>query len=208
MKPMKPRPTLHTDRLRLEPVTDEHLPLLVELNSDPEVMRFLIGRAATPEETYAEWARRRGAQSDEERGLGYWVGFERGTFVGWWSCSAYADDPATAGLGYRLRREAWGRGLATEGCGAMVAHAFAIVGIDRVVAGTMAVNTRSRRVMEKLGMRHVRTWHEEFDEPLPGTEQGEVGYELTRAEWAHPAAAADRTGSRTPPAAPGHGHRA
>lgn len=201
----KMRPTLHTTRLTLAPVTDEHLPLLVELNSDPEVMRFLLGRAATPEETYAEWAARRGPRSDEERGLGYWVGFERGTFVGWWSCSAYAADASRAGLGYRLRGEAWGRGLATEGCRAMVAHAFTITGIDRVVAGTMAVNTRSRRVMERLGMVHVRTWHEEFEDPLPGTEHGEVGYELSRARWA---ATAARTGSRTPPAGPGHGPRA
>jgi len=177
------RPTIHTPRLTLVAVADEHLPLLVELNSDPEVMRFLLGRAATPEETYAEWARRRGPQSDEERGLGYWVGFEEGTFAGWWSCSAYADDPDAGGLGYRLRQEAWGRGLATEGCRAMVAHAFTVPGIERVVAGTMAVNARSRRVMEKLGMRHVRTWHEKFEDPLPGTEHGEVGYALTREQW-------------------------
>jgi RimJ/RimL family protein N-acetyltransferase len=65
----------------------------------------------------------------------------------------------------------------------MVAHAFTITGIDRVVAGTMAVNTRSRRVMEKVGLAHVRTWHDEFDDPLPGTEHGEVGYELTREQW-------------------------
>ncbi|HEY3528221.1 MAG TPA: GNAT family N-acetyltransferase [Nocardioides sp.] len=189
------RPTLHTTRLTLEPVADEHLPLLVELNSDPEVMRFLIGRAATPEETYAEWERRRGPQSDEERGLGYWAGFETaagGGFVGWWSTSHYAGDDTLAGLGYRLRREAWGRGLATEGCHAMLAHAFTIPGIERVAAGTMAVNTRSRRVMEKLGMVHVRTWHEDFAAPLPGTDRGEVGYELTRRRWA------DHTGGMSP----------
>ena len=199
------RPTLHTDRLRLEPVTDDHLPLLVELNADPEVMRFLVGRAATPEETYAEWERRGRDQSDEERGLGYWAGFEGDEFVGWWSASAYAVDSTQAGLGYRLRRSRWGQGLATEGCRAMIDHAFGLPGVDRVVAGTMAVNLRSRRVMEKLGMVHVRTWHEDWDDPLPGTEQGEVGYELTREQWV---AARPRTGSRTPPAAPGPGHRA
>ena len=204
MKPRNVRPTLHTDRLRLEPVTDEHLPLLVELNSDPEVMRFLTGRPATPEETYAEWERRRGPQSDEGRGLGYWAGFEGESFAGWWSASHYATDDTMAGLGYRLRREAWGRGLATEGCRAMLAHAFTITGIERVVAGTMAVNTRSRRVMEKLGMTHVRPWHEDWDDPLPGSEQGEVGYELTRERWA----ARAPSGARTPPAEPGHARRA
>jgi RimJ/RimL family protein N-acetyltransferase len=199
MKLVIVRPTLHTERLTLQPVSDEHLPLLVGLNADPEVMRFLTGRAATPEESYAEWERRRGPQSDEARGLGYWAGFEGGTFAGWWSASSYSTDGTQAGLGYRLRRGAWGRGLATEGCGAMIAHAFTIPGIERVVAGTMAVNTRSRRVMEKLGMVHVRTWHEDFDDPLPGTEQGEVGYEITREQWA----ARAPSGARTPPAARG-----
>jgi len=199
------RTTLRTDRLRLEPVTDDHLPLLVELNADPEVMRFLIGRAATPDETYAEWERRRRDQTDEARGLGYWVGLEGEELAGWWSASAYAADSSQAGLGYRLRRSSWDHGLATEGCRAMVDHAFGIRGVERVVAGTMAVNIRSRRVMEKLGMRHVRTWHEDWDDPLPGTEHGEVGYELTREQWV---AGRPRTGSRTPPAAPGRGHRA
>ena len=199
------RPTLHTDRLRLEPIAENHLPMLVELNSDPEVMRFLTGRGATPEDTYAEWERRRGAQTDDERGLGYWVGLEGEDFVGWWSASAYAADTTQAGLGYRLRRSRWGHGLATEGCRAMISHAFTVPGIERVVAGTMAVNTPSRRVMEKLGMVHVRTWHEEWDDPLPGADQGEVGYELTRRQWA---AARAPTGSRTPPAEPGRAPRA
>ena len=39
----------------------------------------------------------------------------------------------------------------------------------------MAVNTGSRRVLEKAGMTHVATWHEDWDDPLPGTDQGEVG---------------------------------
>ena len=47
----------------------------------------------------------------------------------------------------------------------------------------MAVNQPSRGVMVKLGMRHVGTDHRAWDDPLPGTEQGEVVYEITREEW-------------------------
>ncbi|WP_338065529.1 GNAT family protein [Amycolatopsis antarctica] len=47
----------------------------------------------------------------------------------------------------------------------------------------MAVNLASRRVMEKAGMRHARTFHVEFDDPIAGTEFGEVEYALTRTEW-------------------------
>ena len=44
----------------------------------------------------------------------------------------------------------------------------------------MAVNLASRRVMEKSGLRYVRRFNLDFDDPLPGTEQGEVEYALTR----------------------------
>jgi RimJ/RimL family protein N-acetyltransferase len=48
----------------------------------------------------------------------------------------------------------------------------------------MAVNARSRAVMERLGLRHVRTYLAEFDDPIPGTELGQAVYAITREEWA------------------------
>ncbi|HET6625601.1 MAG TPA: GNAT family N-acetyltransferase [Nocardioidaceae bacterium] len=170
---------LNSPRLRLEPVTEAHLDHFLALNSDPEVMRFLLGRAATREETLDEWARRMGAQTDETRGLGYWAGFTNDdTFAGWWSASAFSTDETLAGLGYRLVRRAWGLGLATEGGRLMIAQGAAAPGVERVVASTMAVNTASRRVLEKLGMRHVNTYVREWDEPITGSEEGDVVYEL------------------------------
>ena len=47
----------------------------------------------------------------------------------------------------------------------------------------MAVNAGSRRVMEKAGLRYERTWHEHVDDPLPGSDLGEVEYVVTREEW-------------------------
>ena len=52
-----------------------------------------------------------------------------------------------------------------------------------MIARTMAVNTGSRGVMRAIGMRYVRTYFPPWDEPLPGSERGEVEYELTRAMW-------------------------
>ena len=52
-----------------------------------------------------------------------------------------------------------------------------------MIAQTMAVNVGSRGVMEAIGMRYVRTFHRQWDDPLPGAEQGEVEYELTREMW-------------------------
>ncbi len=176
-------PLLHSERLVLVPFADEHRALVVSLNSDPEVMRFIRGRAATSEETLAEWDERTSARTDVARGLGYWVGRVDDTFVGWWSASSFADDPARSGLGYRLRRGAWGHGLATEGARVLRDHAFATPGVERVVASTMAVNTASRAVLEKVGLRHTDTRVEPWDEPVVGWEHGEVTYELTRTAW-------------------------
>ena len=114
------------------------------------------------------------------RGLGYWAGYEHEAFVGWWSASSFATDPTVAGLGYRLGRAAWGRGLASEGARAMVRQAFGVPAVERVVASTMAVNVASRRVLERLGFSLVRSWVEEWEEPIPGWEQGEVEYVLGR----------------------------
>jgi RimJ/RimL family protein N-acetyltransferase len=179
------RPVLTTERLRLEPLTHDHRDLLVELDADPEVLRFIWGRALTREESLHHGAKRIDPEA-EARGIGAWAGLEDGRFVGWWTLQRDPDDPTTAELGYRLRRAAWGRGLATEGSRALLDHAFATLALPRVWAGTMAVNAGSRGVMEKLGLRHVRTEVQQWDLPLPGAEEGEVYYEITRSAWLSP----------------------
>jgi RimJ/RimL family protein N-acetyltransferase len=176
-------PALSTRRLELRPVRPEDVALMVELNADPVVMVHIRGHPATRDETLAEWSQRLLHQSDPARGLGYWAGFENEKFAGWWSASSFAGRPEISGVGYRLCRSAWGRGLATEGARAMVQQAFTGAEVDRVYASTMAVNTASRRVLEKLGMRHSDSWVARTKEMVNGWEQGEVAYELTRAEW-------------------------
>lgn len=177
------RPRLTTARLTLEPLTDAHADLLVELDSDPEVLRYIFGRALTRDEVVTDHLPRRLRPDGPPRGIGYWAGFEDGVFVGWWTLAVDDRDADTAELGYRLRRTAWGRGLATEGSRALLDHAFRTLGLPYVWATTMAVNAGSRRVMSRLGMHHVRTDVEEWDDPLPGAEPGEVRYEITREEW-------------------------
>ena len=177
------RPRLTTERLSLQPLTDAHTELLVELDSDPEVLRHIFGRALTREEVLTDHLPRRLRPDGPPRGIGYWVGFEEGAFVGWWTLAVDDGDPCTAELGYRLRRAAWGRGLATEGSRTLLDHAFRTLRLPYVWATTMAVNVGSRGVMTRLGMTHVRTDVEEWDDPLPGAELGEVRYEITREAW-------------------------
>ena len=177
-------PVLRTDRLRLEPVTQAHLELFGPLNGDPAVMAFILGRPATFAETEAEWSNRLATRHDAARGLGHWAGFVDGGLVGWWSASSFTADRSVAGLGYRLVRTAWGEGYATEGARAMLDQAFACPEVQRVVASTMAAHAASRAVLTKLGMRHTDTWVPQRDSRVTGWEQGEVGYELTRAAYA------------------------
>lgn len=176
-------PSLATARLHLEPAGRVHLPLLIELNSDAEVMRHILGRAATPAETKAEWDERLTLRTDVEAGLGYWIGFDREDFVGWWGASHHHKRPDVAVLGWRVRRERWRQGYGVEGARAVLAQAFTVPRVELAAAATMAVNTASRRVMERLGMTHARTLHQEWDDPLPGSELGEVVYEITRAAY-------------------------
>ncbi|CAN5677168.1 GNAT family N-acetyltransferase [soil metagenome] len=187
------RPTLHTDRLVLVPLTFAHTDLLVELDSDADVLRFITGRALSRAEVVDTWMPVRTRPEADARGLGYWVGYagspDPESFLGWWCLGTEGPDPDSPELGYRLRRTAWGSGYATEGSRALLAHAFTTVGVPRVWAQTMAVNTVSRRVMEKLGLRVTRTYVGEWGDPLPGWEQGEVEYEITADQWAEQAAA-------------------
>ncbi len=177
------RPLLEGERLRLEPVLEAHLNLFVTLNSDAEVMRFILGRGATVEETRQEWVQRLGPRTDDARGLGYWAGFTAaGAFLGWWGASAFCDDRTRAGLGYRLMRSAWGAGYATEGARLMMDQASKATAVEPVVASTMSVNVGSRRVLEKVGMRRVDTYLGEWRDPLPGWEQGEVVYEAQKSD--------------------------
>jgi RimJ/RimL family protein N-acetyltransferase len=176
--------SLETERLRLRPFTHGDVDNLVELDADPEVMRYITGGRATPrEEIVREELPAFMRPSD---GYGFWAAVEKATgeFIGWFHLrprdDGAADEPE---LGYRLRRSAWGKGYATEGSRALIERAFAELGARRVCAETVAVHAASRRVMEKAGLRYVRTFHADWPYKIDGDEEGDVEYALTRAEW-------------------------
>jgi RimJ/RimL family protein N-acetyltransferase len=176
---------IRTDRLLLRPLTEADVDDLVALDADPEVRRFLARDATSRAAIECELLPRILEQYERHPGFGRWAAIElaTGEFVGWFELEASDGEPGAAELGYRLRRSAWGKGYATEGACALVDWAFAELGVDRVYAETMAVNAASRRVLEKAGLRNVRTFHLEWDDPLEGTEEGEVEYELRRGDW-------------------------
>jgi len=192
-----PQPVLRTARLLLVPLADRHLDLEVALDADAEVLRFLYGRARSRAEVTASHAERM-ALGRAVDGLGYWTVFGSdgghpgssapvreadGEFVGLMMLPPEPDQPGVCELGYRLVRAYWRQGLASEASRVLLRHAFDTLGQRRVIARTMAVNAGSRGVMAAVGMRHVRTFRQRWDEPLPGAEKGEVEYEITREMW-------------------------
>ena len=178
--------TLQTERIILVPLTDEHLEWEVELDSDPEVMRYLGGRARTREEVEAIHAQRM-ASAQKVDGLGFWIGLVDDRFVGWWILRPahgpdQPSDPGVADLGYRLLRRHWRKGFASEGARELVRYGFDDVGLDRIIAQTLAANAASRAVMERVGLTYVRTFPTSSTD-VDTVDENEVEYEMTRKSW-------------------------
>ncbi|GAA5534407.1 hypothetical protein Dalu01_02818 [Deinococcus aluminii] len=178
---------LETERLLLRRFTEADEDRLWDLDRDPAVMRFLNGGRPTPREMVREEVLPHIlAEYGRWEAYGRWAAEERATgeFLGWFALRPVSGEDFTClELGYRLRRSAWGRGYATEGARALVRRAFADLGAQRVVAFTMTVNAASRRVMEKAGLGFVRTFFQDWPEVIEGSEEGDVEYALTRAQW-------------------------
>jgi RimJ/RimL family protein N-acetyltransferase len=192
-------PVQVTERLVLRQFTAAGAGDLLVLDGDPRVMRFLEPTIKSRAQIQAQVLPRLLACYDRYPGFGFWAAHTRtgGAFIGWFGLrpvtptagpmvewpDAPPGDTAVASLGYRLRASAWGRGYATEGAQALVRRAFTELGVSRIVATTMAVNTASRRVLEKAGLTCTRTVHLDWPQPLPGNEHGDVEYQLDRSAW-------------------------
>jgi RimJ/RimL family protein N-acetyltransferase len=182
---------LETERLILRRFTEDDIDNLVDLDSDPAVV---WGGRSTPREeverdhipAYLDYYQR-------YEGYGFWAVIEKssGAFLGWFHYRPYEDAPVDQPeLGYRLRRSAWGKGYATEGSRALIRKGFTEFGVQRVVAFTYGEHHASRRVMEKAGMRLVRTYRLTPEQLAslgitdPTLFDGDdVEYAITKVEW-------------------------
>ena len=187
-----------TERLLLRQFTAADVDGLAELDGDPAVMRFISRKTRSRAEIETEVLPRFLGYYARYRDFGHWAADTRdqGEFIGWFGLRPVAatgaamvdwvDAPLpahTASLGYRLLRSAWGRGYATEGSLALVRRAFTELGVEEIVATTMTVNTRSRAVLQKAGLRFARTVHLDWPDPVDGHEHGDVEYRLRREDW-------------------------
>jgi RimJ/RimL family protein N-acetyltransferase len=180
------RVILTTQRLTIRQFTEDDVDNLFNLNSDPEVMRYL-GRPAPREVLRDEIIPfHLGVYQRFDR-LGTWAAesADSGEFLGWFHFRAEGGDITNIHLGYRLRRSTWDHGYATEGSQGLINMGFADLGVQRVFARTMTANAASRRVLEKCGLTLVRTaaYNGPDADVIYGAEHGEVEYALTRPEW-------------------------
>ena len=186
---------LETERLLLRRFTPDDVDTLSDLDSDPEVMRYVTGGATTPrEEIEHDYLPAFMSYYDRFEGYGFWAAIDKSTdqFLGWFHLRPQDGDPVDhPELGYRLRRDVWGTGYASEGARALVGKAFTDLGAERVVATAFRDNLASRRVMEKVGMTLARAYRltpEQLVEMLgitsPELFDGEVvEYAITKSEW-------------------------
>jgi RimJ/RimL family protein N-acetyltransferase len=169
---------LTTPRLLLRAYKTGDLPLYALLNADPEVAEHLGGPITREEsDDIADWAQ--ALHSAEGIGL---LAIERradNRFVG--MCGLHHLDwyPDDVEIGWRLARQYWGHGYATEAASAWLTHAFTVLNLPRVISVTEVANTRSIAVMQRLGMSvdHYATLEEH------GQIFDAVVHAITKAQW-------------------------
>ncbi len=137
-----------------------------ELNADLEVMRYF---PAPLSRTESDQLIDRMAAHFDEHGWGLWALEEQATerFLGFTGLALVESLPfaPTTEVGWRLRRDAWGRGYATEAARTALRFAFDRSGLalEEVVSFTAQANVRSRAVMRRIGM--TRDAADDFDHP-------------------------------------------
>jgi [ribosomal protein S5]-alanine N-acetyltransferase len=145
---------LKTARLILRPQIEADAPALFSILSDQEAMRFWNRPAITRPAVVEELVREQQAAMAE--GLcHYWTLMEDGDAVG--SVDLSLIQGGSAELGFLLRRDRWGAGLATEAVAALIAHGFGTLALTQVAAVAQTANRAAARVLEKNGFKRTQS---------------------------------------------------
>ena len=184
---------LNTKRLSRRKFIRDDARYLYQLDNDPKVMRYINGGLAVSLDTIKDQVLDTFMRYDmDRRGLGFWavIDIHSSAFLGWVCMRLQQDNPANASIGYRFLQKTWGSGYATEATQALINLGFTELGLERVIATTYEKNHASRRVMDKLGLRYVKTC--KIDLSAADTaihdatdiwEGDDVEYALDRKDW-------------------------
>ena len=177
---------LTTERLVLRSWTDEDADALFRLSTDPEVMRHFPG-FATRQQIHEMAARHRANLAAGRPGLYAVVVAATGTSIGFVGLTVpHFEAPfmPCVEIGWRLSRDAWGHGYATEAARRVLAHGFETLRLPEIVSFTTVANEPSQAVMRRIGMHTDPA--EDFDHPsVPEGHpvRRHVLYRLTADEW-------------------------
>lgn len=145
-----------TERLILRPFTPGDLDALAAINSDPHVMRYIGDGKPAPREHTAERLTFI-LEHGRRHGFSVWAVCSKQTpsLIGF--CGLHhLDGTIEVEVGYRLAREHWGKGFATEAARASLRYGFEDLELDRIVAVVQGENIASQRVLEKLGLKYEK----------------------------------------------------
>ncbi len=174
-----------TERLILRRWREEDLAPCAAMCADPDVMRHFPS-SVSKEETRALVERIE--RHFDEHGFGLWALEHGGAFIGFTGLLIHtfaAHFTPAVEVGWRLRKEAWGRGFATEAAREALRIGFDEHQVDEIVSMTVPANVKSVAVMERLGMS--RDPADDFDHPrIPEGSplRRHVLYRMPRDRWA------------------------
>jgi RimJ/RimL family protein N-acetyltransferase len=179
---------LETERLVLRAWEDDDLDPLAELCSDPEVMRHFPSPISREK---SEFLISKCVEKQDKDGLSFAPVElkETGEFLGFVGLSKpdYGTplpfDPCIE-VGWRLKRSAWGKGIASEAAREWLRFGFETIGLEEIVSFTIPENTPSQNVMERIGM--TRDTAGDFLHPALPPDHPialHVLYRLPKEEW-------------------------
>lgn len=186
MKNIEHPPIIQTDRLILRQWASADLEPFANMNADPRVREYFPGLQTKEESNHSVSL---ASNHIEKFGWGFWAASLAETsefigFIGLEDVYFQAKFVPAVEIGWRLAFKHWGKGYATEGALACLRYGFETLNLNEIVSFTAVENTRSRAVMQKIGMHHDSK--DDFDHPkLPEGHplRRHVLYRLERDEW-------------------------
>ncbi len=145
-----------TTRLLLRRFTLNDTGLLLELNSDPEVLKYLHEPPVTDHD-HARQVLSNIILPQYENNLGRWAIHVKDDmrFVGWCGLK-YRPEIDETDLGYRFMKKEWGKGFATEAARQTIEHGLQHLHLDVITGRAHIENTASLHVLEKIGMKYIK----------------------------------------------------
>jgi ribosomal-protein-alanine N-acetyltransferase len=151
-------PALFADMLYLRELTEDDVPAWFERASDSE--SAVLAGDPIPEsiEMGVQWLRRHRERFRQQAGI-RWAIVPKGSTdsVGTIGLDIKSKEKRIAELGIVIGRAYWGRGIGTSAARLVTSYAFGPLGLAEIQAEALQRNLASRRLLEKIGFRLLRT---------------------------------------------------